>query len=471
MNPHLLRPALLLIALLPFLGAAGPPAAIPHHRLPQAAVAQAVAEVKHDPLRFAVGLPMNLNAPDGVWDAPARGLARWRLAVESTEASSLSLRLEDLRLPAGAALRWIGEDSGDVQGPFTASDNGTLRLPLVRDARAVLEARMPSAAKPQFGLRVAEAFHGYRAFQTEAMLAKGEFGNSGDCNIDTSCVEGEAWRRQVRSVVLLSINDNTLCTGTLVNNTATPGRALILTANHCGIRPGNVTTVRAYFNVARPCRCNGVVGPINQNIRAASFLARDEQSDFTVFELQSVPPASFNPFYSGWDARAPAAATPQSGASVHHPGGDDKKISLYNTPASAADDQPISGRGVSFSVDAWRVRWSRGTTEQGSSGAGLFNQDRRIVGVLSGGAASCANPDRDDFYGRLDRAWQASAADSGQLKAHLAPGSSQLTLDGLERGVEPPAAAPCPEDDSGGGGTTTPLLLLMLATLAWRRRH
>lgn len=448
--------------------------AVPLHRLPPTAVTEAIAAVKGDSLRFAAGLPTNLSRDDGVWDEPSPGLARWRLAVESADAVSLSLRLEDLHLPAGSTLYWIGETGDDVQGPFTPDDGGTLWLPLVRDSRARLEARMPGTTQKQFSLRIAEAYHGYRGFQSEPSTAKGRFGTSDNCNIDSSCTEGAAWRQQSRSVVLLTIGNSVLCSGNLVNNIAQDRRGLILTANHCGVRSGNVGTVRAYFNVARPCNCRTLTGRVDQNLSGATFLALDSQSDFTLFELEATPPTAFNPFYSGWDA---SNATPQSGVSIHHPSGDDKKIAVYGAPAVAVEDQPVE----SFVVDAWQVHWTAGTTEAGSSGAGLWNQNRRLVGVLSGGNASCANPGGADFFGRINRAWQANASRDGQLRAHLAPNSSQLTIDGLEGGSEP-APASCPQTPgnggpstapSGGGGGSLPLTTLMLLALMglWRRRR
>ncbi|HSW14358.1 MAG TPA: trypsin-like peptidase domain-containing protein [Solimonas sp.] len=457
---HLSLRALLSLVLLPFLGMAQAATVPATYQLPPAAVAEAINAVKGDPLHYAAGLPTNLDTDDGSWDEPVRGVARWRLQLESQGASSLSLRLEDLRLPQGATLRWIGNGGGgDQQGPFGPADDGMLSLPVVRDHRGLLEARMPATARAQFGLRIAEAYHGYRAFGVDAAIAKGQFGQSGSCNIDSSCSDGDAWRQQIRSVVLLSIDNSVLCTGNLVNNTAQNGRALILTANHCGIRSSNDETVIAYFNVARPCSCPQLQGRVDQNIRGATFRARDDQSDYTLFELASVPPSSFNPFYSGWDASGTA---PQSGVSIHHPSGDDKKISTYTSTAVPVEDQPVAD----FFVDAWEVRWARGTTEQGSSGAGLWNQQRRLVGVLSGGTARCSNSGGSDYFGRLDRAWTAG------LREQLAPGSSALTLDGLERGSEPPApTCPVPGSDGGGGGALPPLLLAGLLAAALLRRR
>jgi len=456
--------------------AALPLPSVAEYPLPPTTVAAGIETGKSDPLRFAATVPVDLDIDDGSWDEPVPDIARWRLRLRSEEALSLSLRLESLRLPPGAELRYSGAAIEDVQGPFGSESNGILWLPLVRGDRAVLEVTMPAALQEQFALRIVEAFHGYRAFLPgDGVGAKGQFGNSGNCNVNAACEESR-WGTQARSVVLLTLNNSALCSGTLVNNQRQDGRPLVLTANHCGIRGSNVTNVRAYFNVQKTTCSATANGPINQNIAVRRFLARDENSDFTLIELANAPPATFNAFYAGWDARS--GITPQSGASIHHPAGDDKKISLFSGAARSVENQPIGSAGDSFRVDAWEVRWSSGTTQQGSSGAALWNQEGRAVGVLSGGGASCTTPNEPDYFGRLDRAWTAGSDCGQQLKAQLDPDNTGLlTLagrnSGAEAGTQPVGVACSSVDDGDGGGSVgvsggggLPLISAMLLGLA-----
>ena len=62
-----------------------------------------------------------------------------------------------------------------------------------------------------------------------------------------------------------------------------------------------------------------------------------------------------------------------------------------------------------------RVGWTRGTTEQGSSGSAIFvattGGTRYVVGALHGGSASCANPQGTDYYGRFNRAFYRGLGD------------------------------------------------------------
>lgn len=50
-----------------------------------------------------------------------------------------------------------------------------------------------------------------------------------------------------------------------------------------------------------------------------------------------------------------------------------------------------------------RVRYANGTTEPGSSGSPIFDDNEHVRGVLSGGDSGC--PDVSKYYGRLDLAW------------------------------------------------------------------
>lgn len=455
-------------------------AGVPLQLLPAGQVRSGIETLRSSPLSFASGVPMTLDQNDGHWDEPTPGTARWRLRLASSGALNLSALLQTLQLPPGGELWFYSADGRDLQGPWHSGSD--LLLPIVRDDEAVLEARMPAASRDSFRLRLAEAFHGYRALGSTAPEARGALGDSvGNCHIDVVCSDGNGWRNEIRSAVvytrldrLLLLNSLVTCSGVMVNNTRQDDRALVLTANHCGITSTTrMSDVTVYFNVQKSS-CGGTAdGPINQNILGGRFLARDSESDFTLFELAARPPSSYGVRYSGWDARSDVG--PASGVGIHHPGGDDKKISTYSSAPSRIENAQIS----SFRVDGWEVRWARGVTEQGSSGSGLWNQDRRLVGTLSGGSSSCNSPSATDIYARFDRGWQANSASNGQLKAHLDPaGTGALTLDGKDNGGSGGAVGSSSGSGGsgsggggGGGAAGWPLILGALLLRGLRRKR
>ncbi len=75
---------------------------------------------------------------------------------------------------------------------------------------------------------------------------------------------------------------------------------------------------------------------------------------------------------------------------------------------------------------------NHGVTEGGSSGSPIFNQDKRIVGQLTGGSSFCNSPTAPDFYGKMDKNWDDNPNSASQkLKEWLDPlDTGELFIDG-----------------------------------------
>ena len=78
-------------------------------------------------------------------------------------------------------------------------------------------------------IEVAQVVQGYRSllrreFELQAeMSAAGPFGNSGACNINVNCPEGDDWQVENKSVALIVNGGFAACSGALVNNTNNDG--------------------------------------------------------------------------------------------------------------------------------------------------------------------------------------------------------------------------------------------------------
>jgi hypothetical protein len=148
-------------------------------------------------------------------------------------------------------------------------------------------------------------------------------------------------------------------------------------------------------------------------------------SDFLLLEMEDSPPASYNVFYAGWDSRA---NTPADVVCIHHPAGDVKKISTATNISSGTWGAP----GYH-----WRVTWmatetNHGVTEGGSSGSPIFNDNKHIVGQLTGGGSFCTSPNSPDFFGKMDKNWDDNPNSATQkLKEWLDPNDTgELFMDG-----------------------------------------
>ncbi|MCK4701091.1 MAG: T9SS type A sorting domain-containing protein, partial [Bacteroidales bacterium] len=75
----------------------------------------------------------------------------------------------------------------------------------------------------------------------------------------------------------------------------------------------------------------------------------------------------------------------------------------------------------------WNIlQWDIGTTETGSSGAPLFDQNHKVIGILSGGDAHCGNS-VNDYFLRFSNAWADYSLPEEQLKFWLDPENSGTT--------------------------------------------
>lgn len=411
------------------------------------------------PLRFALPIAVDLTTGNaGTWETLADGARIWRLRIVSPGARSLNFGFSRYRLPEGARLHLFaatssgetsGGDPGDVaearrrgriRGPHGARDannEGGFWSAIVPGDDAVVELWLPREAAYEPELRIAQVNHDYLGFGTAAMPAsatgadpaKGDPSKQGTCNNDVICPEGDPWRAEIRSVAVYTLSGAWTCTGTLLNSHAPARPPLFLTANHCAITESNDGTMVIYWNFESPTCGQLGGGSLAQSQNGGVLLAKNSTSDFCLVRLEETPDEAFNVYYAGWDARE--ETRPASAVGIHHPSCDEKAISFTNSALTLTsylqDDSPGNGTH-------WRViQWHDGTTEPGSSGSGIWDEDRRIVGQLHGGSASCEEPEESDWYGRLSRSWTGGGTSSNRLQDHLDPeGTGVLYIDGFD---------------------------------------
>jgi len=198
----------------------------------------------------------------------------------------------------------------------------------------------------------------------------------------------------------------------------------LLTAAHCGLNGSSIFV----FNYESP-QCDPSSDPgLTQSISGATYKASLGISDFHLFELSQKPPLSYQAYYSGWNAIDTVFL---NGTGIHHPKGDVKKISFANDTLLSDSYNPNL-----YSDTHWKVsKWTYGSTEVGSSGSPLFNEDQQLIGQLQGGSALCGY-DFPDFYGKFSVSWDNKSQNNRQLAHWLDPiNSNQKVLEGLDTKV------------------------------------
>ncbi len=381
-------------------------------------------------LRFAVPIETALSPSSyGTWEVLEDGSRLWRLRILSSGAYSINLAVDPMDLPEGATLHLYPADLTDFAGPFVAADavEGVgFWSPVIPGEEIVAEVRVPAGATDEPDFTITQVSHDYRDFLQvlERNLRQGW------CNIDVICPEGDPWRDEIRSVGVYTRQGSWTCSGQLLNSHGHDGSPphYFLTARHCGINSSNAGSVRVYWNYESPVcgMLNG--GSLSQSQLGTTFRASWSTADFCLIELNQEPDEAFNVYYSGWDARE--SHNPQECTAIHHPGCDEKAISFNYDPLTVTSylGYSVPGDGSHWRVDDWEV----GTTEPGSSGSGIWDENKRVVGQLHGGDASCSSI-TSDWYGRLSRSWNGGGSSSNQLRHWLDPqGTGALVLDGYD---------------------------------------
>jgi len=401
-----------------------------------ASVDMAAVEVE-DEHRQSVGLPPrfaianhDLITPetDGIWESTPEGLDMWRLRVEAPNAKSLNFGFTKYNMPEGGQLSiYSSLDKANSIRPFTSADNkshGELWTPPLPADTVIIEVTVPSSSKEALQLELTSVNVGYRTFHDASSKHRSL---SGSCNVDVACWQGNAWQKEIASAGVYSLYGEMWCSGGLINrvddnfqeNNDLP---LFLTAYHCEITSYNAPSVVVFWNY-ETSTCGGTPdGSLSDFQTGATLLAQYEPTDFALLQLDSVPNAAWNVIPAGWNRLGNA---PSSAVAIHHPNLDEKSISFEYDSCSITSYLGSSSPGdqTHICVHDWDV----GTTEGGSSGSPLFDQNHCVVGQLHGGYAGCGN-NEPDWYGRISASWTGGGTPATRLSDWLDPyGNGALT--------------------------------------------
>ncbi len=376
---------------------------------------------------FAHNFQVNKSSEEiGTWTTLDDGSMVWRLRVTSNKARSLNLGFSQYNMPRGGSMIIYTPDLETILGPFTPSDNEEheqLWTPVIDGDDLIIEVWLKENKRSELALELKAVNHDFIGINSPSYM-------SGSCNLDVICNEDDGWeivdgfRDIIQSVAFMHLNGFANCTGFLVNNTSQDCTPLFMTADHCGMSAGNAPSLVTYWNFQSPvCRQpgsgasggngNGVLDDYNSG---STLRATWAGSDFTIVELDDEISPTANAFRAGWNAEETMAT---SAIAVHHPNNDEKRISFEMDPlylgewGSGADNIPTGNHVI---VPDWDI----GTTEPGSSGSPLFDQDKRVIGQLHGGAAACGNDDYDS-YGWFNASWDGGGQANTRLRDWIDP--------------------------------------------------
>jgi len=370
----------------------------------------------------------------------------WRIGIRSRGAHSLNILFSKFRLPPGARVYLYNGNQTEILGSYTEENNNSRNILPVQPVggdEVIVEYQEPLDALFTGEIEIGEVNHDFRGI----FRATEPRDPQQDCHPNIVCYPEDILPGS--GVVGLIINGTTYCTGSLINNTSEDGTPYLLTATHClnndyDFNNGSNSlqwqkyghrdnwkydevsgSIVAFFHYQSPLCPADIRGPLQMTMTGDTSLVISEQHDISLLRLRNIPPASYQPFYLGWDATS-APRGPFHG--IHHPNGGIKKVAieegtvtLTSFPGSKYNMKP----NVHWAVSAWDT----GATEGGSSGSPLLDREKRIIGTLTGGSSFCTSPRGPDQYASLSKFWHLSDSLDNALPInhYLDPAGTQAT--------------------------------------------
>ena len=390
------------------------------------------------PERIAVGFDVNIDLQLEKPSYGDKGKA-WSVKLEADKSRFLSLFFDDLYLPKGSELYIYNRKNQVVVGPLdytNTSESRTFQMGLMKGEELTLTLIETPSAFGKSRVHVKTLFYGYK----ESSEDGGGFGQSAVCNTNVNCPVGAPFAQQSDAVAMILLNNNQdlrHCSAALLNNACQNLKPNLLTAFHCvdrQTRDGVLTNAERaavgnfgfVFQYKSPI-CSNADGNLNLTFSGSTILSEWNQTDFILLSLNSRPSPNSGIRYAGWDR---ANTNPTNSAGIHHPAGDVMKIAVDNQASTLYTwNNAPQGFSPNLANGYWEQNFDSGTTEGGSSGSALFNQNNRVVGQLRGNQLRNNDVcnDRRAHYGRLDFSWTGGGTFASRLSDHLSDDPSVMT--------------------------------------------
>lgn len=370
----------------------------------------------------------------GVWNSNKTNEKNWRVSINIPEAKAFFVSFDQFYLPQGSKLYAFNQNDPKSAVVFTYNDNlkgGAYSLEGLSGDNVTLEYVAPTEVKafPKLHLRDV----GYKYIDNQGNQLSGFDSDNNFCMINVNCPEGNLWEAQKKGVLQLRMRKSNgrtyLCSASIVNNTAEDKTPYVLTAEHCfeDMNKEQIEQTEFFFDYESPF-CEETALPVYKYHKGSELLILNPVkggSDGALLRLSEKIPEEWDVYFNGWD-RENVGDNITNGATIHHPLGDVKKITFYDTPlASTSWNNTVRGTH-------WLVYNSLGATDGGSSGAPLFSQDGLIVGTLTGGDGNCQQPNYPDSYGKFWYHWDQHSDADKHMSKYLDPlGTNKVKISGL----------------------------------------
>ena len=383
------------------------------------------------PLQIGKVIPASINfAGEATKVTLETGKELYRLVISSPGAMAMTLTYSDFFIPNdGSKLYIYNANRTALLGAYTYETHpkhGVFSNEPVQGDELILE-YVPGASAEMPSLLISGIGYIYYPHIGIGSLNKTQKGfNPGEDNSDPTCQvrsgincpDGAEWQTEKAGVIQMVMYEEGYlgcCSANLLNNTNEDFAPYIISAAHC-INGDNEKPLTIQddldkwtfrFHYEKPTCSNGseglsrgksIIGCTVKTYLPITDEKGTPKSDGLLLLANNKVPENYRVYYNGWDRRTPLPKGKVTG--IHHPSGDAKKIcsspellglGTWDTPGSAG------GKMAHF-----RVEFTHGDTEGGSSGSSLFDKNHLVIGTLTGGRSGCGST---NYYGRLFYHW------------------------------------------------------------------
>ncbi len=383
--------------------------------------------------QFAFPNEVNINISENASSLIAGEKIIYRLLIHSKNAKSINLIFNPISLPQNAKMYLSRPDGGEIYGAYTKESfvGDVFATTPVSGDSVMIQCEVPIANSDSFSATISSVNVGFSELRMLPATGKAKL-----CETDIVC-ENDGMENQSRAACLIIINGIRYCSGTLVATKDNDYESFVLTSAHCLRNNRDVfdsTLARTcvfYFGYNSALCETKIVGSYEKSISGSRVASSHPGKDMALLKLSQRPPVDYTTYESGWNIElAPHGPV----TCIHHPSGDIMKISI-----SDHDPSPISFAVEGLEKEAhWLVdEWSVGITEEGSSGAPLYDANGLIIGALSGGLSECSSRGDDKFW-RLYKVWEDKQSTPSDIMSVLDPSRSGIIqLEGRENHNRP----------------------------------
>lgn len=249
------------------------------------------------------------------------------------------------------------------------------------------------------------------------------------CHINAACKEDSMLQVISKTAVRIRMvmeEGIGWCSGSFINNTRLDKTPYLLTAYHCQFDYTPIYDMwRFDLHYASTTCPNPDLEPLATSFTGCALIAGGQASDFLLVRLLGELPSHQDIVFAGWDRDD--LKRPDTSYLIHHPNADIRKLSTCVNDATIHPNQISWTEGYTTPANHhFRLKFTEGGHQAGSSGGPLYNEDGYLVGQLHGGKAGCEDIN-NTYIGRLSKSWDPGDIPQERLKDWLDPDQTNLT--------------------------------------------